>query len=533
MHPVQEVPLQSPTSAVSRPPRLGLVVLACVAAAIGCGDDTLTEPQQQYAKGGTPPSPSASPASLAFTIPGAEPATVVVTVQYATEMMATVSGTCAAVAPATANTVRRERSSVYAAEFTVTAEEAGSCTVNFTDRKGRAVSVPVTVTRSSIAPRVETIGAGANHTCAIAPNGRTYCWGFNQWGQVGDATGITQFAPTLVNTALTFSSLAIGAHHSCALTADGGAWCWGLNGFGQLGDGSTTDRSTPVAVAAPAGGSPLDFVLLTAGELHTCGLTAEGAAWCWGRNNYGQLGVPLSNVPQLTPVPVSGGHVFTTLSADAIHTCGITADGTAYCWGNNEADQLGTGSFVFADEPTAVSGGLSFATIAAGGVQGVPAHTCGATTTGALWCWGDNAFGQLGDGTNADRPAPAQVGAPGFAVVAAGGRSTCALASSGAAYCWGSNTSGQLGTGDFAEWNAPVPVVGPADGAPPLAYVSLTAGGAHACGRTADGSLYCWGDNVSGQLGTGPQGLRPRPLLVSFDGGSATIASLVLESTTV
>ena len=161
---------------------------------------------------------------------------------------------------------------------------------------------------------------------------------------------------------------ALTAHglHTCELTNAGAAYCWGRNDSGQLGDGSFTNRATPVAVV---GG--LRFSALAAGGSHTCGLTSSGAAYCWGYNSEGELGNG-STTASATPVAVAGGLSFSALAPGVYHTCGLTSAGAAYCWGSNN------GSI-----PVAVSGGLSFSALAAGAL-----HTCGLTSAGAAYCWG-------------------------------------------------------------------------------------------------------------------------------------------------
>lgn len=261
--------------------------------------------------------------------------------------------------------------------------------------------------------------AGQSHSCGVTSGGQGYCWGRNFEGQIGDGTFEDGTAarqrprPTAVVGGLAFTSLTAGAFYTCALAAGGRAYCWGRNGNGQLGDSTRTDRLTPAAVT-----SRVAFVSLAAGERHTCGITAAGEAYCWGRNFEGQLGDG-TNADRLSPTPVSGGLRFTALAAGHSHTCGLTAGGEAYCWGANGAGQLGStgdprtcvahgvGSFPCSNEPRRVVGGLSFVSLAGGA-----AHTCALTREGRAYCWGGNDLGQLGDGTRTNRAAPSPVQAP-------------------------------------------------------------------------------------------------------------------------
>src|SRR5207245_347965 len=140
--------------------------------------------------------------------------------------------------------------------------------------------------------------------------------------------------------------------HTCGVTAAGTAYCWGGNGIGQLGDGSTTNRLTPVLVVAPAG---VSFAAVDAGDFHTCGVTAAGTAYCWGGNGFGQLGDGTTPY-RLTPVLVAPGVSFAAVTPARLHTCGVTPAGTAYCWGSNSVGQLGDGTITDRSSPVLVPG---------------------------------------------------------------------------------------------------------------------------------------------------------------------------------
>jgi alpha-tubulin suppressor-like RCC1 family protein len=196
-------------------------------------------------------------------------------------------------------------------------------------------------------------------------------------------------------------TISAGLVHTCALTSAGAAYCWGENGDGRLGDGTEDNRLTPTAVSGS-----LKFASISAGAYHTCAITSRGAAYCWGYNGDGQLGDGTEDTDQLTPTAVSGGLKFASISAGAYHNCGLTSRGAAYCWGNNDNGQLGDGT-EDTDRltPTAVSGSLKFASISAGRY-----HTCAITSRGAASCWGNNGSGRLGDGTeDTDRLTPTAV----------------------------------------------------------------------------------------------------------------------------
>jgi hypothetical protein len=252
----------------------------------------------------------------------------------------------------------------------------------------------------------KSVSAGVYHTCGLAPSGAAYCWGNNGAGQLGNGSvGSFDSVPVVVSGGLTFAAVGAGYQYTCGLTTSGAAYCWGDNDYGELGNGNTTFSPVPVPVS---GG--LSFVALSTGYFHACGLTQGGAAYCWGGNFAGELGNGTTQ-QSTTPVAVSGGLRFASISAGQWTTCGVTTGGTAYCWGSNGYGQIGNaaGAFTGTPNPTPVpvSGGLTFASVSPGYL-----HTCGVTTQGAAYCWGDNSEGELGDGSTTIHSTPVPVFGP-------------------------------------------------------------------------------------------------------------------------
>ncbi|MCI0687377.1 MAG: Ig-like domain-containing protein [Sporichthyaceae bacterium] len=358
------------------------------------------------------------------------------------------------------------------------------------------------------------VSAGLGHSCGVTIAGAAYCWGDNDHGQLGDGTTTDRIRPVPVAGppgGLAFTTLRAGNHHTCGVTA-GPVYCWGDNSIGQLGDGTTTDRTRPTPISPNLFSSGVFFASVHAGRSHTCGRTFGGGAYCWGSNVDGQLGSGTSAISSPVPVEVSVPPplLLVTLSAGSSHNCAVASDARAYCWGDNASGELGDGTTVDRAVPVAVAPPAGQTTPLAFTTLGLGAnHSCGRTAAGVIYCWGANASGQLGDGTTTGHRMPAQVLAlVAFESVTAGLEHTCGLGPTGTARCWGDNLFGQLGDGSVSDRLLPTVVAGG------LSFARLSAGSGHTCGVTLDGRPHCWGTNISGQLGTGTTELSRLPLPV-------------------
>ena len=356
-------------------------------------------------------------------------------------------------------------------------------------------SAPTTPTQVE-AFRAVLLTTGDEHACALDDDRRAWCWGYGESGRLGDGSGDDAATPVPVATDARFRLLSAGRTFTCGITTDERTLCWGGNSRGQLGDGtdgggsSDADRPTPGEVLGDR-----SFADLAAAQLHVCALDADGAVWCWGAYPSGQLGVAV-NDDQTAPVRAGGDLRLTQLGQGGdTSTCGIATDGTAWCWGGNAFGQLGDGTVSNAaqPEPRPVVGGRAFQALALGRT-----HTCGIDLDAKLWCWGRNEAGQLGDGTTEDRTEPVEVALDATVrQVSANDRITCAVTDDDRAWCWGANVDGRLGDGTVDDHSQPVEVSGG------LAWRELHTGEAFTCGLTTDANVYCWGAGQNGRLGDG------------------------------
>lgn len=373
-----------------------------------------------------------------------------------------------------------------------------------------------TVTRVVVV-KYRSLALGTTHACNLSSGGFAWCWGLNGTdarlgsAQVGD--GVYSANPVRVPGEHRFTQLVTFARFTCGLRIDQKALCWGNNGWGALGAGSNVGYSaTPLAVAGNH-----SFVKLSAGIDHACGLTTANATYCWGHNDWGQFGIGNTGMAT-TPVLAANGLQLQSIEAGPAYSCGIAMNGAAYCWGVNGAGQTGEGTQIsygntFRNTPAPVVGNLSFASLSLG-----YAFACGLTTNGSAYCWGSNG-GKLGDGTTADASAPRPVaGGRTYTQLSSGSGHSCAVTVQNDIYCWGSNGYGQLGVaGNTA--TSPVLAAGGLKAAEVAVAGIGTGSGGFTCAVAKDRlSTYCWGRNDFGQVGNGTTApsstVNPTPTIV-------------------
>ena len=382
---------------------------------------------------------------------------------------------------------------------------------------------------------VNSIAAGGAHTCAQLSGGELRCWGSNTSGALGDGTADPTETPVraLQQDAL---QAAVGNGFACARLTDSVS-CWGRGTSGQLGPGVTSSL-TPVPIATPA---PPTWI--AAGDAFAC-VIANGGVHCWGQDRGGQIGDGsidgVTTVPRQAALPTAVG----SLASGHEHSCAIDGAGMLWCWGDNFFGQVGTGDKIDVPTPIVVTGIANVAEVSTGS-----GHTCARQTDGEVFCWGHNRFNAIGDGTTTDAVLPTQVfsGATGIAAgntfscartggtldcwgqhpagtdstptavadvtgideFGVGAFHACATLSSGSLVCWGNNGSGQLGDGTMTNSTTPVTVPGITD------VVDIAGGRVHTCVLHDAGQVSCWGDNVFGQLGTATNDNNPVPATIA------------------
>jgi alpha-tubulin suppressor-like RCC1 family protein len=347
------------------------------------------------------------------------------------------------------------------------------------------------------------VATGAEHTCAISREGRLRCWGANEDGQVGNGSTSNQNRPVAVGEER-YVTVGLGNAHSCAVRADGAVRCWGANNVGQLGDGTRTASSAPVLVQGLG-----NAVQVVGGNNFTCARLMDSSVRCWGSNQRGQLGNGLS-IDSLLPVMPLGLVAAVDIAAGNEHVCAALTNGRVSCWGRNDRGQLGHSDTMDVNRPREVSGLVNVRQIEAGSK-----FTCALTTNNEVRCWGENNHRQLGNNSTVDNSAtPVTVmNLQGLSVaqLGCGGNQCCVVLSEGSVRCWGDNARGQLGDGTMTDRGAPVVVMGLTD-----AVQVTTRGNGHTCARSNRGTIACWGDNAKGQLGDGSLTNRLTPTPVAF-----------------
>ncbi len=374
-----------------------------------------------------------------------------------------------------------------------------------------------TVVQVSGLSGITAIAGGYSHSLALKNDGTVWAWGSNDYGQLGDGTKIYKTTAVQVSGLSGIVAIAGGYSYSLALKNDGTVWACGRNESGQLGDGTITYKTTAVQVRGLG-----EITAIASRSNNSLALKNDGTVWAWGSNDYGQLGDGTKTY-KTTAVQVSGLSGITAIAGGGSHSLSLKKDGTVWAWGDDYYGQLGDGIQPYVPYiTTAVQlNGLSGITAIAGGYS----HGLALKKDGTVWAWGNNDYGQLGDGTEIDRATAVQVsGLSGITAIAGGYSHSLALKNDGTVWAWGNNENGQLGDGTTVDKKTAVQVMG-------LSGITAIAGGyLHSLALKNDGTVWAWGNNDNGQLGDGTTMHARTAVQVSELSGITAIAGGGLHS---
>lgn len=355
---------------------------------------------------------------------------------------------------------------------------------------------------SPIPPCWQSVSIGDFHSAAIKADGTLWSWGNNGLGSLGIGNTIDSSDPVQVGTDTDWKLIAVGDFHTLAIKNNGTLWAWGWNQNGQIGDGTTTDRNSPVQI-----GTDTDWKSVSALYASSSALKNNNTLWGWGDNSSGIIGNGSTVNPQLTPIQVTTDTNWKSISVGDAHTMAIKTTGTLWTWGINDRGQLGNGTTTNVATPIPTGSAASFNQWKS--VSASRRYTLGLLNDGTMWAWGENAIGQLGNGTTIDQNIPIQVGTDtNWAEISAGYYHRLAIKNDGTLWAWGINQVGALGNGTTTDSNAPIQIGTDTD------WVKISAKYNHSAAVKSDGSLWVWGRNNFGQLGDGTNTNQLSPMMV-------------------
>ncbi len=364
---------------------------------------------------------------------------------------------------------------------------------NESGQLGNNTTTSVSSPRSISSESWQTVVTGDKHSCAIDENDALYCWGKNDAGQVGNGTTIPQEEPAAIATNADWRDISLGKNHSCAIKNDNFLWCWGSNTSLQLGHSPTNNRRPSLLSKTNADESIVteQWSATASGNSHTCAIhNTDQSLWCWGGNGNGQIGQGTISALIAEPTELAAGSQWLSIAANGNHSCAIRSDSSLWCWGGNDAGQVGNGSNENVTTPTLINSATDWRIIDLG-----TDHSCGIKNDNTLWCWGDNSESQLGDGTTAPSNIPKQIGAASnWDKISLGKAFSCGINTNSELYCWGNNSVNQLG------YDSTTPVISqPQQVGTDTDWANISSGENHSCAIKNDKTLWCWGRSNFGQ----------------------------------
>lgn len=335
--------------------------------------------------------------------------------------------------------------------------------------------------------------------------GTIWTWGSNQSGGLGDGTQDEKRAPVQIENGSVWKEVSPGSYSTYAIREDGTLWAWGDNSYGQLGDGTTIPKYSPVQIGA---GTNWDHI--SAGSLHVIAIKNDGTLWSWGRNANGQLGLGIAGSFESSPKQVGSETKWSLVSAGDNYSVALKTDRSLWAWGGNENSQLGDETFTNRTAPVRIGSSKHWKMIASGF-----SNTFAIRTDGTLWGWGNNITGQLGVGVfeNFILERPYQLNdEKSWVKISNGFRHVLAIKADGSLWAWGNNSSGQLGTGNKSAYALPVRIGTDND------WADVSAGQSHSIAISKDGTVWAWGQNQFGQVASSEIIEQLTPYMIPGDG---------------
>ena len=348
----------------------------------------------------------------------------------------------------------------------------------------------------------QTVSAGNSYTVAIKPNGTLWAFGYNFDGRLGDGTESNiRTNAVKINSSSNWQSIEANYSHTLALKTDGTLWAWGNNEFGQLGDGTKIRKNQPTQV-----GSEMNWAYISIGLGHSLAIKTDGTLWAWGFNNYLQLGDG-TNVDKTVSTKIGNDNNWETISAGNFNSFAIKTDKTLWAWGYNNLGVLGDGTTVNKNIPTQMGTETNWLTISS-----KSNHTAALKTDGTLWAWGFNENGEVGNGTSGTgnfQMNRTKIGGSDWKSISIGYGFTLAIKTDGTLWAWGDNNFGQIGNGTNTDQNIPLKIGTATD------WRFISAGSSTSFAIKNNGDFWGWGNNMEGEFGNGTTSMNNSPILIT------------------